>query len=331
MTASSRRLGSLETPESRARWLHEVGQLSAEEIGWRMGLPVARVWALLARGDAPAVVVPGGLLGARLLRGLGQRLRESYGLAGVVLAPMTREDEDPVAAIAAAGARHLVRLMQARGGPRLIGFSHGRSLAQMVQHLPELHAPGLRFVSLLGELTFAHSAYPHAVTARMSRRLGVQAYPFPAALYARSAEECTELLRQPVISNVMALGREAPLWVVGIGGLTRANQLYGVGMLDAGEDMSALIARSEGCEILGRFFDGAGQEVHSALVARTLAPARADFAGRRVLALAGRAEKIEPIRAALRGGLVQELITDHRTALALIAPAERPAFALIDR
>ena len=331
MTSPPRRLGSPETPESRVRWLHEVGGLSVEEIGWRMGLPAERVQALLTRDEADAVWLPGSLAGARLLRKLGRHLREKYGLTEAVVAPLPAEGGDPTAAIAAAGARHFLRLIQTRGGPKLIGFSHGRSLARMVQSLPELQAPGLRFVSLLGELTFAHSAYPHAVMHQISRRLGVQAYSFPAALYARSAEDCAELQRQPVIANVMALGREAPLWVVGIGGLTRSNQLCDVGMIDRDEDLSALVSRSEGCEILGRFFDGAGREVQSQLVARTLAPAAADFAGRRVVALAGGTDKVEPIRAALRGGLVQELITDSRTALALIAPEDRAEFALIDR
>ena len=331
MTYPPRRLGSPETPESRVRWLYEFGGLSVEEIGWRVGIPADRVRALLEQGDVEAVIVPGGLAGARLMRNLGRRLREAYGLAGVVLAPLPAGEGDPTAAIAAAGARHLVRLMQMRGGPRLIGFSHGRSLAQMVQALPEVQVPGLRVVSLLGELTFTHSAYPHVVMNQVSRRLAVQAYPFPSALYARSAEECAELQRQSVIANVMALGREAPLWVVGIGGLTPSNQLYDVGMLARDEDLTALMSRPEGCEILGRFFDGAGQELHSPLAARTLAPAAADFAGRRVMALAAGADKVEPIRAALRGGLVQELITDSRTALALIAPEDRAEFALIDR
>jgi len=69
--------------------------------------------------------------------------------------------------------------------------------------------------------------------------------------------------------------------------------------------------------VLGHFFDHAGKSVETSLAARTVAPNLADLTGRRIVAIAGGAEKIEAIRAVLNSGLLSGLITDEATALAL--------------
>jgi len=326
MTAPPHRLPHPDTPESRARWLHDFGGLSAEEIGWRLGLPTERIEALLAQGPSEAVRLTEGAEGARLLRKLTRRLREHYGLVAVSVAPVDPGEDDPVQAIGAAAARHLVRLVQSRNAPQVIGVSHGRTLAGMVAQLPELRLSNLRFVSLLGELTFGHTAYPHVVMNQIARRLGAQAFPFPTALYAETAAEHDDVLCQPMVKRVMALARASEVWVVGIGRGAPENQLHLSGMIGA-DDLGEIISRGAACEIIGRFFDEDGKELPSSLAARTLAMPTADFGGRKVIGLAGGPDKVGAIRAALTGRLVQGLVTDSRSAVALLDEAEQAEFA----
>ncbi|SOB93130.1 sugar-binding transcriptional regulator [Rhodobacter maris] len=328
MTSPPHRLNRPDTPESRARWLHETGGLSVEEIGWRLGLPAARVKALLEAGAVQAVKLPGGASGARLMRQLSHQLRDSYGLRAVHLAPLGPGESDPLPAIAATAARWLTRLVQSREAPKVVGLTHGRSLAAMVRQLPEIHAPDLRFVSLAGDLTRAHTAYPHAVMSHLAQRFGAQAFPLPATLYVSSPEERAELMALPMVARVMALMREADLWIVGIGSVSVENQLMGTGMLQT-DGLDELAGRDAECEVLGRFFDGAGHELDTRIARCTLAPEAADFARHRLVGLAGGAEKVGPIRAALRGRLVQELITDSQTAVALLTPEARVEYALL--
>lgn len=328
MTSPPHRLDRPDTAESRARWLHEVGGLSLEEIGWRLGLPTARVKALLEAGATQAVKIPGGVSGARLMRQLSRQLRAEYGLRAVHLAPIGPGDNDPLPAIAAAAARWLSRLVQASGGPKVVGLTHGRSISAMVRQLPEFHAPGLRFVSLAGDLTRAHTAYPHVVMHQLARRFGAQAFPLPATLYTATPEERDEVLRLPAVARVMALMREAELWVVGIGGTSEENQLMGTGML-LPDGLDEIAGRGAECEVLGRFFDGAGHELDTTLARCTLAPEVADFTDHLIVGMAGGAAKVGPIRAALRGRLVHELITDSHTAVSLLEPEARGQYALL--
>ncbi|MFD2173701.1 sugar-binding transcriptional regulator [Rhodobacter lacus] len=328
MTSPPHRLGRPDTPESRARWLYETGGLSAEEIGWRLGLSVVRVNALLEAGMAQAVALPGGANGARLMRQLSQELRDTFGLRAVHLAPLGPGEGDPRPALAATAARWLTRLVQSHAAPKIVGLTHGRTLAAMARQLPEIRAPGLRFVSLAGDLTPAHTAYPHAVMNHLAQRFGAQAFPLPVTLYVSSPEERAELMALPMVARVIALMQEADLWVVGIGGVSAEHQLIRTGMLPQSglEELAGLGAE---CEVLGRFFDGEGRELETRLARCTLSPEPKEFSRHRLVALAGGAAKVGPIRAALRGGLVQELITDSHTAVALLAPEARGKYALL--
>ncbi|ADE86731.1 sugar-binding transcriptional regulator [Rhodobacter capsulatus] len=330
MTAPPHRLPHPDTPESRARWLHDIGGLSVTEIGWRLGLPPDRVQALLEQRPSVAVPVPDAAEGARLIRRLARRLRDRFGLGTVCIALMPPDQTDPVPMIAAAAARHLVRVLQARSAPGIIGLSHGRTIAAMVAQLPEMRIGQLRFVSLLGELTFGHAAYPHAVMHQIAQRLGAQAFPLPTALYASTPEEAADLLRQPMLRRVAEMALQAEVWVVGIGRGAPENQLHQFGMIGT-EDLAEIVGLGAACEILGRFFDAEGRELPSALAARTLAPAAPDFLRRRVIGLAGGTDKVVALHAALAGHLLQDLVTDSRTAVALLDEEEQAEFAALLR
>lgn len=326
MTAPPHRLPHPDTPESRARWLHDIGGLSLEEIGWRLGLPPERVQALLDQGPTEPVNLGPGAEGERMIRRLARRLRERFGLSAVSIAPLAPGDTDPIPAVAAAAARHLIRLLQVRHAPQSIGLSHGRTIAAMVAQLPEMRLENLRFISLLGELTVANTAYPHVVMSQLAQRLGAQAFPFPTALYASGPDECGALLRQPVVARVLDMARAADVWVVGIGRGAPENQLHQSGMIGT-PDLTEIVGLGAACEIVGRFFDAAGKELPSALAERTLSVSAADFAGRRVIGLAGGPDKVAALHAALAGGLLQDLVTDSRTAVALLDEEEQFEFA----
>ena len=72
-------------------------------------------------------------------------------------------------------------------------------------------------------------------------------------------------------------------------------------------------------ELLGHFFDDQGNPVETTLSDRTLALERDDLEGRRIVAVAGGVVKTRAIRSILQSRKLSGLITDERTARALIA------------
>jgi DNA-binding transcriptional regulator LsrR (DeoR family) len=71
-------------------------------------------------------------------------------------------------------------------------------------------------------------------------------------------------------------------------------------------------------ELLGHFFDDRGRPVETALSDRVLALTREQLKGRKIVAVAGGKVKIRAIRSVLASGYLSGLITDERTARALV-------------
>ena len=72
-------------------------------------------------------------------------------------------------------------------------------------------------------------------------------------------------------------------------------------------------------EMLGHFFHAEGRVLETTLTSRTLAVSLGEGRADRIIALAGGESKHEAISAVLRSGRLSGLITDERTAKALLA------------
>ena len=225
-------------------------------------------------------------------------------------------DDLPLRALGMAGAQFLKREIE-RGEETLIGVGHGRTLAASVEYLPRTPAGGTRFVSLLGGLTRKFSANPHDVIHRLAERTGAEAYVMPVPFFANTVEDREVLLGQKGISDVFALAKSAQLLVVGIGTAEHEASLVLTGMIEHEEIEEIKRDGGEG-ELLGHFFDARGAAVETALSNRTMALGREDLKNRRIVAIAGGKVKIRAVKSVLESRYLSGLITDERTALALV-------------
>jgi erythritol transport system ATP-binding protein len=87
-------------------------------------------------------------------------------------------------------------------------------------------------------------------------------------------------------------------------------------------DMAAIAAAGGVGEMLGHFFDAEGRPVETAVTRRIVTPPFDTLRGRRIVALAGGARKPAAIRAVLASGLLAGLVTDERTARAIVEGTE---------
>jgi DNA-binding transcriptional regulator LsrR (DeoR family) len=84
------------------------------------------------------------------------------------------------------------------------------------------------------------------------------------------------------------------------------------------EEIKDVVAKGGVGELLGHFFDANGQRVHTTLTERTLSVGLDQLEDKRIVAIAGGKVKIGAIRSVLMSGCLSGLITDERTALALL-------------
>lgn len=315
----------MEDPEHslaiRAAWLHYVGGLRQAEVAKRLGVPSVKAHRLIARAVAEGAVkvsIEGEIIECIELE---TALSARFGLETCEVAPDLEEVGLPLRTLGLAGAGRLRRWMES-GEELTIGIGHGRTLAEAVRAMPRFATQGLRFVSLLGGLTRNFAANPHDVMHMLAEKTGAQAYVMPVPFFANTAEDREVLLSQRGVAEVFQLAQSAPLKIVGIGTVEAETQLVTSGMIEPSEIEA--IARAGGVgEMLGHFFDRDGNALETPLTSRTLAVALPEagpigVTRDRIIALAGGPEKIEPLRAVLKSGRLSGLITDERTAKALL-------------
>lgn len=301
----------------RAAWLHYAGSMTQAEIARQLGVSPAKVHRLVARAlerGAVRITVEGPIAECMDLE---SRLRERFGLEEVRIAPDLREPDLPLRAIGAEGARLLEREFARTSG--LLGFGHGRTLGAAIAELPRSDLADRRFVALMGGLTQNFAASPHDAMFQLAARTGATAHVMPVPFLANSPEDRAVLLAQRGVAGLVHLWAEAETMIVGIGTTQPDAQLVDAGMI-APEDIEEVERSGAVGEMLGHFFDAAGRPVDTGLTARTLSPDLDRLSPRRIVALAGGPRKVAAIRAVLRSGLLTGLVTDERTAQAVLAP-----------
>lgn len=299
----------------RAAWLHYVGGLTQAAVAKRLGVPSVKAHRLIARAvDAGMVKVTVDGPMAECVE-LEDALCRRYGLEQAQVAPDLGEDGLPLRALGVAGAAFLRREIELGG---VIGLGHGRTLAAAVAAMPRFGAGGVRFVSLLGGLTRNYAANPHDVMHNLAAKTGAQAFVLPVPFFANSAEDRAVLLAQPGVQEIFDMSRAAPLKVVGIGTADESAQLVASGMIEPKEIAEINAAGGVG-EMLGNFFDARGRVLETTLTARLLAVDLDSPLKTRIVAIAGAVAKASAIRAVLESGRLTGLITDERTARALLA------------
>ncbi|AYG63309.1 sugar-binding transcriptional regulator [Rhizobium jaguaris] len=302
----------------RAAWLHYAGGLTQSEVAKRLGVPSVKAHRLIARAVAEGVVkvtIDGDIVECVELE---TRLAERFGLQYCEVAPDLGEEGFEFRALGQAGAGFLKREIE-RGDNKVIGLGHGRTLSSAVHHMPRLNAKGLRFVSMLGGLSRNYVANPYDVMHRIAEKTGAHAYMMPVPFFANTGEDREVMLAQRGVKEVFDLANNADLKLVGLGTVDSEAQLVLSGMVEPRE--IAEIAASGGVgEILGHFFDADGRILETTLTARTLSASLPRSKTERLVALAGGVAKVEAIRAVLKSRCLYGLITDERTAQALLEP-----------
>ena len=313
---------------ARAAWLSHIGGHTQSQIAERLKVSPAKAHRLIALAHSQGLVrvfidgAPGECLE------LEARLAAHFGLGNCIVAPCVG-DEGKAAAdflpVGVAAARHLHGLIDG-GGPLLIGVGKGRSLAAMVNSLPPLHRPDLKFVSVSGSLTRNLAANPFDVVHRLVERTGGEGYFLPVPYIAASDEEKALLLAQKSVQDLLRLARRAEVFVIGIGAVVGDAHVRQVGMVGEAEWRELRAAGAVG-DVMGSFVDGNGVPVAAEINRRTLGLTIDDLRGRPVIAVAGGGGKAEAIVGALRTGVITDLVLGETVARQIAGTLDSPRAA----
>lgn len=306
-----------------ARLLYRVARayyeddLTQEEIADRFGLSRVKVCRLLNRARDAGIVrisvrLPGSGCGD-----LERALERRFGLREAVIAPRAPRLSilDRIGAAAASLFARTVR------GNETIGLTWGNSLRAFVESLPQLELPDVRIVQIIGGLGSVDAGVNGAeLTRRLAERCGARPRIIQAPGIVASREVKAALLADPQVAEAIDLGTRADLAIVGIGVPELTPALLGPGALLQRGELDALLGRGAVGDIAFRHFDAGGRYLETDLDERVVGlDARALAAIPKRIGVAGGPEKTAAIGAALKGRLVDVLVTDEDTAVSLMA------------
>jgi DNA-binding transcriptional regulator LsrR (DeoR family) len=301
---------------ARAGWLYYVAGNNQEEIARKLGVSRQTAQRLVS------LSVSEGLIKVRLDHPIGRcmeladKLRQRFALDFVEVVPSDPESGSTIVGIAQAAATEIEKRLKAPD-PIVMAIGTGRTLKAAIDQLPAMECLQHRIVSLTGNIGPDGSAAYYNVIFSMADAVKARHFPMPLPVFVSSPAERDLLHKQAMIQSTLALAAEADVTFVGIGELGPAAPLRLDGFLDEGEIASLEAAGAIG-EICGWVFDASGRlldGVTRKTVASAPIPPRETSV---VIALAMGDRKIVSISGALKGRLINGLITDEATARALL-------------
>jgi DNA-binding transcriptional regulator LsrR (DeoR family) len=297
--------------------------LTQGEIGKRFGLSRIKVSRLLQQARDEKIVqitiIPPQEPNAELER----KLESRYGLdEAVIVFPSSYDKEAIVQELGPPAAERLLRSLQ---GNEVISISWGTTLLAVVESLPPQTWSEMKVVQMLGGLGRPESeTYGADLVHRMAQIFGARPRMIPAPGIVTNKLVRDALLTDPQISDTLALAAQAHAAMVGIGRPTPGSVVMESGILSE-KALGQLEALGAVGDIALRFFDAYGQAVQHEICDRIIGLDLEQIKKiPRVMGVAGGEEKYEVIRAALRGKLVNVLVTDDQTAIHLLAEPEEP-------
>lgn len=316
------------TDSNSRRLLYKVAKayyddgLTQQQIGAKLGLSRIKVSRLLRTARDEKVVQIAIAPPQESNADLERQLERDYGLKeAVVVTCSARDAASVVGELGVVAAGCLTRGLQ---GTEVIALSWGTSVLSVVNALAPMDLPKVRVVQFLGGLGELEAQTHGADLARrMAQTLGAKPRLIHAPGIVKEEVVREALVKDPQVADTLDLAGRADIALVGIGILEPGATLLSSDNTLTKAEVEELKACGAVGDIALQFFDEQGalvdHPINHRIVGTSLEKIRAIG---RVIGVAGGAEKVRAIRAALRGGLVNVLVTDDETAEALLRPRQ---------
>jgi len=298
-----------------SKMYYEEG-LSQDDIILRLNLSRSKISRLLQQARDEGIVQITVNTPKHLFSELETRLEKLFGLYEAIVVETQAGDsqENIIRELGVAAAGYLERSV---GTTTTIGISWGSTLHGMVAALHSNRLPKTKVVQIIGGLG-QPEAEVHATDLchRLARSLGSQLTLLPAPGIVSTEQARDVLLADLFIQRAMSMFDHLDIAFVGIG--TPAPESL-LGSILSSTELEALLQNGAVGDIALRFFDIQGQPVQSEIDQRVIGITFAQLKRtRRVVGISGGVEKFQSVLGALRGKLINVLITDSINAEKLL-------------
>lgn len=301
---------------ARAGWLYYIAGNTQDEIARKLGVSRQTAQRLVS------LAVSEKLIKVRLDHPIGRcieladALKDRFGLQSCEVAPADPGSTSDTLGVAQCAAAVLERYLVSQH-PVICAMGTGRMLRGMAEQVSPMDCPQHKLVSLVGNIAPDGSASVFDVVSRIGDRVKAPHYPMPLPVIATTVHEKHLLLSQTTLRNVMDLARQADVTFVGIGTVDENAALLRDGFV-RNDEIRALMRAGAAGEITGWAFDHEGNLIEGLTNDRVLSVPLDKPATKKVIGVAMAPPRLRSVKGALRGKLINGLITNEIMAEQLL-------------
>ena len=294
---------------AKAAWYYYHEDKTQQQISQLLGLSRMKVIKLLEQAKQAGIIQFRFRHDSMSRLELEQKLMAGFPLKDCFIVPPPPSPEAVNDNVARAASMYIANRVE---GEAFINIGYGDTASRVLNYLALATDRTLSCVSLTGGV----SPYlPNARSSIFNSRL----YLIPTPLLVSSTEVAAAMKAEKAIQDIQALIPLSSLSVIGIGAMNDDATVLTSGVL-TNHDFLVLKRNGAVGDILSHFINENGEPVSSDLEARTISTDLDTIKGlENVIGVAAGVNKMQAIRAVLRGGYLDVLITDEDTALALAA------------
>jgi DNA-binding transcriptional regulator LsrR (DeoR family) len=249
---------------------------------------------------------------------LERQLEKQFCLMDAVVVPNSGfTGEMAKRAVGEAGANYIAQNLK---NVKSIGISWGETLAYLVQEFPYERREDVVVVPLEGGMGVKNvEIHANQLANELARKLHGSCTFLYAPAIVETEELKERLMATQDIQTVLENARKVDIALIGIGNPFENSTLMKLGYLHE-EDLNHLQRIGTVGDIGFRFFDENGNSVDTSLNTKVIGVTLKDLKNiKKVIAVVEGEHKVKSIFGALKGRIIDVLITDERTASAILA------------
>lgn len=296
------------TLATKAAWYYYMENYTQHQIAEAMGLSRAKVIRLLEDAKTDGIIQFNFRKDDSTRVSLEKNLIAAYGLNDAFVVPTPLNEAALTHTISRAAALYVSDHLRPGG---YLNIGYGDTVSFMLGYLAKEHEDPINVVSMTGGVSY----YLPSVS---STAYAMHLFLIPSPLIVSSSEVRDALLGEKSIQEIYAMTEHADMSVVGIGAAVEGATVLRNGIIRESE-LAILKMQGSVGDVLNHFYDSEGNPITTEIENRTISTDIEKLRTmKNVVGVAGGSEKVAAIKAVLRGGYLNVLVTDSKTAEELL-------------
>lgn len=296
------------TLATKAAWFYYMENYTQHQIAEAMGLSRAKVIRLLEDAKTDGIIQFNFRKDDSTRVSLEKNLIAAYGLNDAFVVPTPLNEAALTHTISRAAALYVSDHLRPGG---YLNIGYGDTVSSMLGYLAKEHEDPINVVSMTGGVSY----YLPSVS---STAYAMHLFLIPSPLIVSSSEVRDALLGEKSIQEIYAMTEHADMSVVGIGAAVEGATVLRNGIIRESE-LAILKMQGSVGDVLNHFYDSEGNPITTEIENRTISTDIEKLhTMKNVVGVAGGPEKVAAIKAVLRGGYLNVLVTDSKTAEELL-------------